>query len=144
MSESMPSMHSMPPSAHASLTAANEAPGVASATDQTKAAAARPAPAAARVDINFVSQPNAPKLGENQFEVAVKGSDGKPISNADVSILFVMPAMPQMKMPEMRNAVKLKPASARKYTGSGQVMMAGRWNVTISISGRARKSGRRK
>lgn len=88
---------------------------------------------ASRVDITFNSRPTPLKIGENAFDVTVNGADGKPVPDADVSILFVMPAMPAMKMPEMRNEVKLKSAGGGKYTGTGQVMMAGQWNVTISV-----------
>jgi hypothetical protein len=93
--------------------------------------------ASARLAITLKTQPNPPKVGENQFEVTVKRPDGTPVSSADVSILFVMPAMPEMKMPEMRNEVKLKaaakPAPEGTYTGTGQVLMAGAWSVTISV-----------
>ena len=50
-----------------------------------------------------------------------------------MSVLLVRPAMPAMNMPEMRNEVKLKPAGAGKYTGTGQVTMSGQWNVTVSV-----------
>jgi YtkA-like len=56
-----------------------------------------------------------------------KGADGKPLADADVSVLFVMPATPAMG--EMRNEVKLKSAGAGKYTGTGNVTMAGKWSL---------------
>src|SRR5712692_1574118 len=70
----------------------------------------------ARLNI-MLMKPTAAKTGDNQFEVMVKGADGKPVSGADVMVLLVMPAMPAMKMPEMRNEVMLKPAEAGMYTG---------------------------
>lgn len=82
------------------------------------------AKAGSKVDI-MLMQPVQPKTGDNAIEVMVKGPDGKPITDADVSVLFVMPAMPAMKMPEMRNEVKVRPAGDGKYTGSGNVGMAG-------------------
>jgi hypothetical protein len=63
----------------------------------------------------MLMQPKALKAGDNQFEVMVKGADGKPIAAADVSVVFVMPAMPAMKMAEMRNDVKLKPSGDGMY-----------------------------
>jgi nitrogen fixation protein FixH len=74
----------------------------------------------------------------------VKGADGKPVTGADVSVLFVMPAMPAMKMAEMRNEVKLKPAGAGTYAGSGNVMMAGKWNVTVSVKRGGKELGQKK
>lgn len=123
-----------------SATAMSGMPGMGSLKDGTPTASPAPSSkqpssaAALRLDITFKSQPTPLKIGENQFEVTVKGADGEPTIDADVSVLFVMPAMPAMKMPEMRNELKLKAAGGGTYTGSGQVMMAGQWNVTIRIS----------
>jgi len=95
------------------------------------------------VDI-MLMQPSATavKSGDNQFEVMVKSADGKPIEKADVSVLFVMP--PTGATAEMRNEVKLKPAGGGKYTGSGNVMMAGKWNVTISVKQNGKEIGQKK
>jgi hypothetical protein len=94
--------------------------------------AAKAAPAQ-KLDIAFTSTPKPTKTGDNMFEVTVKDATGTPVTNADVSVLLFMPAMPAMKMPEMRSEVKLKPAGAGKYTGTGQVMMGGMWTVTVSV-----------
>ena len=111
-------------------------PAAAQATEKSKAA--KPA-----VDIMLMKPaPTAVKSGDNQFEVAVKGADGKPLENADVSVLFVMP--PMGAMAEMRNEVKLKPAGGGKYTGSGNVMMAGKWNVTISVKQNGKEIAQKK
>ena len=90
----------------------------------------------------MLMQPTAPKSGDNQFEVMVKGADGKPVNDADVSLLFVMPKMGAMA--EMRNEVKLKPSGDGMYTGSGNVMMAGKWNVTISVKQAGKQIGQKK
>ena len=99
--------------------------------------------AKAGLDI-MLMQPKAVKTGENQFEVMVKGADGKPVTDADVSVLFVMPAMPAMKMAEMRNEVKLKPSGPGMYMGSGKVMMVGTWNVTVSVKQGGKEIGQKK
>lgn len=96
-----------------------------------------------KLDI-MLMKPTAVKTGDNQFEVMVKGTDGKAVSDADVSIVFVMPAMPAMKMAEMRNEVMLKAAEAGMYTGTGQVTMAGKWNVTISVKQNGKEIGQKK
>ena len=79
-------------------------------------------PSAAKLDI-MLMQPAATtvKSGDNQFEVMVKGADGKAIEKADVSVLFVMP--PMGAMAEMRNEVKLKPAGGGKLFAS-QIIVA--------------------
>ena len=97
----------------------------------------------ARLNI-MLMKPTAAKTGDNQFEVMVKGADGKPVSGADVMVLLVMPAMPAMKMPEMRDELMLKLAEAGMYTGTGQVMMAGKWNVTLSVKQGGKEIGQKK
>ena len=89
---------------------------------------------AAGVRITFKSDPAKLKLGENRFDVTVTGADGKRITNAEVSVLFVMPAMPAMNMPEMRNEVKLKSTGSGNYSASGQLTMAGQWSVTVTAT----------
>jgi YtkA-like len=111
---------------------------VEAAQSTAKSKGAKPA-----VDI-MLMQPSATavKSGDNQFEVMVKGAGGKPIEKADVLVLFVMP--PMGAMAEMRNEVNLKPAGGGKYTGSGNVMMAGKWNVTVSVKQNGKVIGEKK
>jgi len=99
------------------------------------AAQTKPAAKAKGIDI-MLMQPKEVKPGANDFEVMVKGADDKPLSGADVSVLFVMPKTGAMA--EMRSEVKLKPSGAGMYMGSGNVMMAGTWNVTVTV----RQSGK--
>jgi Cu(I)/Ag(I) efflux system membrane fusion protein/cobalt-zinc-cadmium efflux system membrane fusion protein len=85
------------------------------------------------VDIRLMSKPDPPKLGDNIFEVMLKGTDGKPIADADVSVMFFMAAMPAMKMPEMKNTIALKHVKDGTYAGTGKVMMAGTWDATVMV-----------
>jgi Cu(I)/Ag(I) efflux system membrane fusion protein len=85
------------------------------------------------LDITFRSQPDPPKMGDNQLEVIVKDASGKPIEDGEVSVQFFMAAMPTMNMPAMRNEVKLASAGGGAYRGMGQVMMAGRWDATVTV-----------
>jgi hypothetical protein len=101
-------------------------------------AAAQAKPKAKGLDI-MLMQPKAVKAGANDFEVMVKGADEKPLTGADVSVLFVMPKTATMA--EMRNEVKLKPSGAGMYMGSGHVMMAGTWNVTVSVKQSGKEVG---
>ena len=87
-----------------------------------------------QLDMTFHSVPDPPKVGENQFEIMVKDPAGKPVDGADVSIQFFMAAMPTMNMPAMRNEVKLNSAGGGTYRGSGEIMMAGRWDATVTVS----------
>jgi nitrogen fixation protein FixH len=97
------------------------------APPQTSApATSAPSPA----DVTFKTTPDPAKTGENTFEVMVM-QDGKPVTDANVSVELYMAAMPQMKMPEMKNKVDLMHAGDGVYRGTGQVMMAGNWDVTV-------------
>jgi RND family efflux transporter MFP subunit len=102
-----------------------------------------PASSVANVDIAFRTAPDPPKAGENQFEVVVKDASGKPIADADVTVELFMPAMPTMNMPAMRSAIKLAPSAGGVYRGSGQVMMAGRWDTTVTVTRGGQRVGRR-
>ena len=90
----------------------------------------------------MLMQPKDVKAGANDFEVMVKGTDGKPVSGADVSVFFVMPKTATMA--EMRNEVKLKPSGPGTYMGPGNVMMAGKWNVTVSVKQAGKEVGQKK
>jgi Cu(I)/Ag(I) efflux system membrane fusion protein/cobalt-zinc-cadmium efflux system membrane fusion protein len=100
---------------------------------------APPAPSASsstareRLSITLRSQPDPPRSGENQLEAVVKTADGTPVTDAEVAVVFFMAAMPTMNMPAMRNEARLTHAGNGVYRGTGQVMMAGRWDVTVNV-----------
>ena len=83
------------------------------------------------------TKPTPATAGDTTFTVTAKDADGKPITGADVSVQLVMP--PMGAMAEMKNTVALKPAVDPKvaaegtYAGLGQIMMAGKWNVTVTV-----------
>jgi hypothetical protein len=104
------------------------------------APAAPPAPA---VQIAYRSDPDPPRTGENQFEVRVTDAAGQPIEDAAVTVTFFMPAMPSMNMPAMRNAVTLVPSGNGAYSGAGQVLTAGRWDVTVTVVRAGQRLGAR-
>jgi hypothetical protein len=101
---------------------------------ETAPAAAGDSPASReRLAITFRSEPEPPRSGENQFEALVTTPDGTPVTDAQVTVVFFMAAMPTMNMPAMRNQAELVHAGNGIYRGTGQVMMAGRWDVTVNV-----------
>jgi hypothetical protein len=70
------------------------------------------------------------------FHVTVTGPEGKPVTDAEVQVTLLMPAMPAMGMGEMRSSYKLM-WNGSEYVGSGAIAMAGSWNVTVE----ARRGG---
>jgi RND family efflux transporter MFP subunit len=91
------------------------------------------AAAPAGTQIAFRTVPDPPKTGDNQLEATVKDAAGNPIDDAEVTVQFFMPAMPTMNMPSMKSDAKLAPAGGGVYRGNGQVMMAGRWDATVTV-----------
>ena len=94
------------------------------------------------VDIMLTSKPSPPKTGDNTFEVMVKDAAGKPITDAEVTAMFFMPKMGAM--PEMKNNVTLKHQKEGSYVGTGQVMMAGKWDVTVMVKRAGKEIGSKK
>jgi Cu(I)/Ag(I) efflux system membrane fusion protein/cobalt-zinc-cadmium efflux system membrane fusion protein len=77
------------------------------------------------------SDPNPPRKGGNVFRVKLADANGSPISGAEVSVTFFMPAMPAMGMAAMRTPVSLSDKGNGLYEGSGQLESGGTWQVTI-------------
>jgi len=98
-----------------------------------QAAAATSPSAAAPLAITFRPQGD-PSPGSNTFEVTVQDMANQPVTDADVSVAFFMAAVPAMKMPAMRNEVKLAHNAAGLYRGPGTIMMAGAWEVTVTVA----------
>lgn len=92
---------------------------------------------APKANAELTSDPSPPHKGSNVFRVKLTDPSGAPISGAEVSVTFFMPAMPAMGMAAMRTPVTLSEKGAGMYEGSGQLGSGGTWQVTIV----ARKDG---
>jgi Cu(I)/Ag(I) efflux system membrane fusion protein/cobalt-zinc-cadmium efflux system membrane fusion protein len=95
-------------------------------------------PAAAQAKLSFETEPSPPHKGSNTFRVRLTDAGGAPISGAEVSVTFVMPAMPAMGMAEMRVESKLSDDGNGNYHGTGSLETTGTWQVTVT----ARRAGR--
>jgi RND family efflux transporter MFP subunit len=94
------------------------------------------APSGAKIELHAVSELKGG--GENAFQATLADANGKPISDAQVIVTVLMPAMPAMSMPEMKNSFALAwEAGQQMYVGKGNVPMAGSWTVLAE----ARKNG---
>ena len=99
-----------------------------SASFTRDAATAQP-PAAHR--ITFRIEPDPPRgAQQSTVHVTIQTPDGNPVADAQVRTTIVMPAMPAMSMPEMRNSVDLQ-WNGSEYTGRIVVATAGSWNVVV-------------
>ena len=82
-------------------------------------------------NVELSSDPNPPHKGGNIFRAKLTGASGAPISGAEVSVTFFMPAMPAMGMAAMRTPVALSDKGNGLYEGSGELGSGGTWQVTI-------------
>jgi nitrogen fixation protein FixH len=95
------------------------------------------------VAIDFRSDPDPLRSGDNTIEVTVRESDGSPVTDASVTAVFTMPAMPAMNMPAMRAEAPLTHVEAGRYRGTGQLSMSGTWNVAVTAAREGQPIGRR-
>ena len=82
--------------------------------------------------LEFSTEPSPPHKGSNLFRVKLMDSSGKPVSGAQVSVTFYMPAMPAMGMAAMRTNATLNDKGNGLYEGSGTLGSGGTWQVTIT------------
>ena len=93
-----------------------------------------PAAANSTAKITLRVEPDPAKGGsENLFHVTVTDANGNAIPDAQVKVTLVMPAMPAMNMPEMRNSFDV-PFAGGMYMGKGTIPMEGSWNVLVEAS----------
>jgi Cu(I)/Ag(I) efflux system membrane fusion protein/cobalt-zinc-cadmium efflux system membrane fusion protein len=88
---------------------------------------------APKANIELTSDPTPPRKGSNVFRVKLADASGAPIPGAEVSVTFVMPAMPAMGMAAMRTPIILSDKGSGLYEGSGQLESGGTWQVTIVV-----------
>jgi YtkA-like protein len=86
------------------------------------------------LNIRYQSRPDPPESGSNAIEVSVTDRNGAPVTDATVTAVFSMPAMPAMNMPAMRSDAPLTHAGNGTYRGTGQLSMGGTWNVNVTVS----------
>jgi len=86
---------------------------------------------APQANAELTSEPNPPNKGGNVFRIRLTDANGSPISGAEISVTFFMPAMPAMGMAAMRTPVALSDKGNGVYEGSGVLGSGGTWQTTI-------------
>ena len=86
-----------------------------------------------QVQIDLSTQPSPPRKGANSVRVKLTGPDGKPVSGAQVSATFFMPAMPAMGMAAERAVTTFADQGSGLYEGTLQLPAGGTWQVTLSV-----------
>jgi Barrel-sandwich domain of CusB or HlyD membrane-fusion/YtkA-like len=86
---------------------------------------------APQANVALTTEPSPPRKGSNAIRVKLADANGAPISGAEVSVTFFMPAMPAMGMAAMRTPVTLSDKGNGLYKGSAQLDSGGTWQVTV-------------
>jgi RND family efflux transporter MFP subunit len=86
---------------------------------------------APQANVELTTDPSPPRKGGNTIRVKLADASGAPISGAEVSVTFFMPAMPSMGMAAMRTPVALAEKERGIYEASTQLDSGGTWQVTV-------------
>jgi RND family efflux transporter MFP subunit len=86
------------------------------------------------LQIDLTTEPTPPRAGATAFIVSVRDAGGAPMADVEVTVTLYMPPMPSMSMPAMRSEGTLSHAGAGRYRGTLDVLMAGRWDVTVTVA----------
>jgi Cu(I)/Ag(I) efflux system membrane fusion protein/cobalt-zinc-cadmium efflux system membrane fusion protein len=81
--------------------------------------------------IELSSDPEPPHKGTNRLRLELAGSNGAPLSGAQVTATFFMAAMPAMGMASMRVPVTLADQGNGRYEATVQLEHGGTWQVTL-------------
>jgi Cu(I)/Ag(I) efflux system membrane fusion protein/cobalt-zinc-cadmium efflux system membrane fusion protein len=96
---------------------------------------------AAETEMELSTQPDPARKGNNTFRVKLTDKNGEPLSGAQVSVTFFMPAMPAMGMAAMKTTVELSDRGGGSYEGNGELGSAGTWQVTLTAQRNKRVIG---
>jgi Cu(I)/Ag(I) efflux system membrane fusion protein/cobalt-zinc-cadmium efflux system membrane fusion protein len=88
---------------------------------------------APQTTLDFSTEPSPPRKGSNKFRVKLKDANGTPLTGAEVTATFSMPAMPQMGMAAMRISSTLADKGSGVYEGTGDLGSGGTWQVSIVV-----------
>ena len=102
-----------------------------------EAGPASPDDGAAAAQIEVSVKPSPPRVGPNELTVRLRDTSAKPITDAQVTVTFFMPAMPSMGMGAVQQRATLSHAGNGEYRGRLEVPNRGNWRVTVS----ARRAG---
>jgi Cu(I)/Ag(I) efflux system membrane fusion protein/cobalt-zinc-cadmium efflux system membrane fusion protein len=97
------------------------------------AAAGSGTPAAQSLQIDLSTNPPAPRKGSNTVRVRLTDAEGNPVTGAQVTATFSMPAMPAMGMGSRRAVATLADQGQGVYSGALQLGSGGTWQVAVAV-----------
>lgn len=107
--------------------------GTPSAQQSTSAPTGNTAAPTVHISIDFSTKPNPPNKGANIAHVRLTDDHGQPVTDADASVVFFMPAMPEMGMAAIRSEARLASKSSGDYEGPFTLDSGGTYQVTITV-----------
>jgi RND family efflux transporter MFP subunit len=97
------------------------------------AASAMNSPATqATTQVQFSSEPAAPRKGSNLYRVKLTSADGTLVTGAQVSVRSYLPGMPQMGMAAMNVVMSLSEKGGGVYEGQANLDGDGAWQLTVT------------
>jgi Cu(I)/Ag(I) efflux system membrane fusion protein/cobalt-zinc-cadmium efflux system membrane fusion protein len=86
-----------------------------------------------QIRIEMSNDPSTARKGRNTVRAKLTGTDGKPVDGVQVSVVFVMPAMPAMGMAAQHAAAALSARGEGVYEGPLELDSGGTWHVTVTV-----------
>ncbi len=83
------------------------------------------------IEVGLAVKPAEPRVGDNDFKVALKGPSG-PIENTAVTVTYFMPAMGTMAA--MKGSASAKPSGSGEYVATLGLPMEGDWTITVDAT----------
>lgn len=87
---------------------------------------------AQEMNVDFSSQPSPPQKGSNTIQVKLTSTGGKPVTGAQIGVIFYMPAMPAMGMVAIKKTATLNDNGSGTYEGTLDLPSGGSYQVTIT------------
>jgi RND family efflux transporter MFP subunit len=85
-------------------------------------------------NVEITTNPSPPHKGNNEVLVTVRDPSGRQITDAQVSVIFFMPAMPAMGMSAMRVEANARPKENGVYAATVNLESAGSWSVSVTAN----------
>ena len=86
-----------------------------------------------QVTVDLSTDPTSPRKGANTVRVKLTGADGNPVTGAQTTITFFMPAMPAMGMAAVRTVTTLAEKGNGLYEAPITLETGGTWQVTVTV-----------
>lgn len=85
------------------------------------------------VNVELTTDPSPPHKGSNTLRIRLTDSNGVPITGAQMTVTFYMPAMPAMGMSAMKSTANCSDKGGGLYEGNLDLGSGGTWQVTVSV-----------